>query len=156
MLDIEKHLGMSRDNLIAMALLLGCDYLPDGVPGVGRETVLKLLKENRGVNLLQRFTEWKSPNFDRSELKPVESSVYKKAMATPDFPSSAVRIIIVLFTSSTISNEAVNVVYLIPDSISASQFQGQVPKNFVLCLYLVCNHLKMANQICGQSYLLCC
>ena len=95
-LDIEKHLGMSRDNLIAMALLLGCDYLPDGVPGVGQETVIKLLKENRGFNLLQQFTEWKSPNFDRSKLKPIESLVYKKAMATPDFPSSAVRIIIVL------------------------------------------------------------
>lgn len=91
MFEIEKHLGMSRDNLIAVALLLGCDYLPDGVPGVGRETVIKLLKENRGVNLLQRFYKWQSPKFDSSELKPVESLVYRKAMTIPDFPNSAVR-----------------------------------------------------------------
>ena len=93
--DIEKHLGMSRDNLIAIALLLGCDYLPDGVPGVGRETVVKLLNESRGVNLLQRFSEWKSPKFDSSGLKPIERLVYKKAMALPDFPNSAVRLFLV-------------------------------------------------------------
>lgn len=93
MSDIEKDLGMSRDNLIAMALLLGCDYLPDGIPGVGRETVVKLLKENRGVNFLQHFSEWKSPNFDSSTLKPIESLIYKKAMIVPDFPNSAVRIL---------------------------------------------------------------
>ena len=92
MSDIEKHLGMPRDNLIAMALLLGCDYLPDGVPGVGRETVIKLLNESRGVNLLQHFSDWKSPQFDSSGLKPIESLVYKKAMVSPDFPNSAVRI----------------------------------------------------------------
>ena len=94
MSDIEKHFGLSRDNLIATALLLGCDYLPDGVPGVGRETVIKLLKENRGVNLLQRFSEWKSPKFNSSELKLIESLIYKKAMSIPDFPNPAVSILI--------------------------------------------------------------
>ena len=83
---------MSRDNLIATGLLLGCDYLPDGVPGVGRETVVKLLNENRGVNLLEHFSEWKSQKCNISELNPVESMVYKKTMALPDFPNAAVRI----------------------------------------------------------------
>ena len=92
MLDIKKHLGMSRDSLIATGLLLGCDYLPDGVPGVGRETVVKLLNENWGINLLERFSEWKSQKFNSSELNPVECMVYKKAMALPDFPNTAVRI----------------------------------------------------------------
>ena len=97
MSDIEKHLGMSRDNLIAIALLLGCDYLPDGVPGIGRETVAKLLRESRGVNLLQRFCEWKSSKFDSSELKPMECLVYKKAMALSDFPNSAVRMFVFMW-----------------------------------------------------------
>ena len=34
-----------------MAVLLGCDYLPQGVPGVGKEKVLQLVKE--GVDLLE-------------------------------------------------------------------------------------------------------
>ena len=90
MSDIEKHFGMSRDSLMAIALLLGYDYLPSGVPAVGQETVVKLLDENRGVNLLQRFSEWWSPKFDSSKLKPIEYSVYKKAIVIADFPNSAV------------------------------------------------------------------
>ena len=33
-----------------MAVLLGCDYLPQGVPGIGKEKVLQLIRE--GVDLL--------------------------------------------------------------------------------------------------------
>ena len=40
--------------MIALALLLGCDYLPAGVPGVGKETALKLFTSLPGVDLLER------------------------------------------------------------------------------------------------------
>lgn len=40
--------------MIALALLLGCDYLPAGVPGVGKETVVKLFTSLPGVDLLNR------------------------------------------------------------------------------------------------------
>ena len=33
-----------------MAVLLGCDYLPQGAPGIGKEKVLQLVRE--GVDLL--------------------------------------------------------------------------------------------------------
>ncbi len=40
--------------MIALGLLLGCDYT-DGVPGVGKLTALKLLKEFYGnADLLER------------------------------------------------------------------------------------------------------
>ena len=34
---------ITRGDLVGLALLLGCDYCPQGVPGVGREGALKLL-----------------------------------------------------------------------------------------------------------------
>lgn len=40
--------------LVSLAILLGCDYLPQGVPGVGKEMGLKLVQALQGVNLLQR------------------------------------------------------------------------------------------------------
>ncbi|XP_032998796.1 flap endonuclease GEN homolog 1 [Lacerta agilis] len=58
-LAIEKTLGCNRESLIGLAVLLGCDYLPKGVPGVGKEQALKLIKTLRGESLLQRFAHWK-------------------------------------------------------------------------------------------------
>ena len=42
--NIESKLNMNREKLVAMALFLGCDYLPKGVPGVGKEQVTKLVQ----------------------------------------------------------------------------------------------------------------
>ena len=93
MSDIEKEFGLSRDSLVGLALLLGCDYLPEGVHGIGRETVAKLIQEKRGVNLLKRFAQWKSSKFDSAELEPIESFVYKKALPVLNFPNADVRIV---------------------------------------------------------------
>ncbi|XP_007442062.1 flap endonuclease GEN homolog 1 [Python bivittatus] len=56
---IEEKLGCSRESLIGLAILLGCDYLPKGVPGVGKEQALKLIKTLKGQSLLQRLENWK-------------------------------------------------------------------------------------------------
>ena len=42
--DIEKKLGLTRDRMVALGLLSGCDYT-QGVKGIGPETVLGLFKE---------------------------------------------------------------------------------------------------------------
>ena len=47
--------GLTRRDLVAMAVLLGCDYMPQGVPGVGREKALQLVRE--GVDLLDLLQE---------------------------------------------------------------------------------------------------
>ncbi|NXK91425.1 GEN endonuclease, partial [Formicarius rufipectus] len=57
--SIKEKLGCDRESLIGLAVLLGCDYLPKGVPGVGKEQALKLIETLRGQNLLQRFDQWK-------------------------------------------------------------------------------------------------
>ncbi|NXT44259.1 GEN endonuclease, partial [Pelecanoides urinatrix] len=59
MSSIKEKLGCDRESLIGLAVLLGCDYLPKGIPGVGKEQALKLLETLRGQNLLQRFEQWK-------------------------------------------------------------------------------------------------
>ncbi|XP_036118695.1 flap endonuclease GEN homolog 1 isoform X1 [Molossus molossus] len=58
MSSIKSKLGLDRDALVGLAILLGCDYLPKGVPGVGKEQALKLIKILKGQSLLQRFTQW--------------------------------------------------------------------------------------------------
>ncbi|XP_028928497.1 flap endonuclease GEN homolog 1 isoform X2 [Ornithorhynchus anatinus] len=59
MSSIKEELGLDRDALIGLAILLGCDYLPKGVPGVGKEQALKLIGTLKGQSLLQRFDQWK-------------------------------------------------------------------------------------------------
>ncbi|XP_043325254.1 flap endonuclease GEN homolog 1 isoform X2 [Cervus canadensis] len=58
MSSITSKLGLNRDALVGLAVLLGCDYLPKGVPGVGKEQALKLIKILKGQSLLQRFNQW--------------------------------------------------------------------------------------------------
>ena len=54
MSDIENELGIDRDGLVALALLLGCDYVPKGVPGIGYANAIKLMETLRGRNVLKR------------------------------------------------------------------------------------------------------
>ncbi|XP_043843346.1 flap endonuclease GEN homolog 1 [Dromiciops gliroides] len=69
MSSIERELGLDRDSLIGLAVLLGCDYLPKGVPGVGKEQALKLVHSLKGQSLLQRFDQWKEES-DSLDLSP--------------------------------------------------------------------------------------
>ncbi|XP_078255413.1 flap endonuclease GEN homolog 1 [Rhinoraja longicauda] len=73
---IKSKLGLDRDALVGFAILLGCDYLPKGVPGVGKELALRLVETINGQSLLQRFTLWKG-EFD--EISTHDSIVKKKA-----------------------------------------------------------------------------
>ena len=39
---LQTEVGLSRQRMVVMALLLGCDYNLGGVAGVGREAVMRL------------------------------------------------------------------------------------------------------------------
>ncbi|NXN93708.1 GEN endonuclease, partial [Rhinopomastus cyanomelas] len=69
MSSIKERLGCNRESLIGLAVLLGCDYLPKGIPGVGKEQALKLIETLQGQNLLERFTQWKE-DFQRDNSPP--------------------------------------------------------------------------------------
>ncbi|PRD27466.1 UNVERIFIED_CONTAM: Gen1 [Trichonephila clavipes] len=65
----KNKMYLSRQNLIALALLLGCDY-GLGVPGMGQKAALKLIKELK--------TDWKTKT--QSELFPgYEENMKKKS-----------------------------------------------------------------------------
>lgn len=54
MVDVETNLNIDREGLVSMGLLLGCDFCPKGVPGVGKEMALKLAEALKGENILER------------------------------------------------------------------------------------------------------
>ena len=56
MSDIEEVLGMDREGLVALGLLLGCDYVPKGVPGIGYANAIKLMETLRGRRVLKRYS----------------------------------------------------------------------------------------------------
>ncbi|KAJ8048280.1 Flap endonuclease GEN-like 1 [Holothuria leucospilota] len=58
MADIKRQLGLTREALVALALLLGCDYVPRGVPGVGKVHALQLISQFQGSNILEQFKRW--------------------------------------------------------------------------------------------------
>lgn len=53
--DITSELGLTRERLVALALLLGCDYYPAGVPGVGEAWAVKLMASLATVDVLKRY-----------------------------------------------------------------------------------------------------
>ncbi|KAK5852898.1 hypothetical protein PBY51_006732 [Eleginops maclovinus] len=64
---VHTELNLSRENMVGLAVFLGCDYIPKGIPGVGREQSLKLIQMLKGQTILQRFTQWKEDNAGMSE-----------------------------------------------------------------------------------------
>lgn len=54
MTDIETQLNLTRDKLVALALVTGCDYFPAGIPGVGEAWTLKLLSSLGEMDILAR------------------------------------------------------------------------------------------------------
>ena len=48
------YIGLNRDNLVAFAVLVGCDYLPQGVQGVGKKKAMELISTVNHSSLLDR------------------------------------------------------------------------------------------------------
>jgi flap endonuclease-1 len=66
MLSLEKnlqHMEIDLDQLIVIAILVGTDYNPKGVKGIGQKTALKLVKEYNGkFDELFEKVEWDTQN----------------------------------------------------------------------------------------------
>ncbi|XP_025723560.1 flap endonuclease GEN homolog 1 [Callorhinus ursinus] len=91
MSSIKSKLGLDRDALVGLAILLGCDYLPKGVPGVGKEQALKLIRTLKGQSLLQRFTQWNEES--RSDPQPlaIKKLAHCSVCSHPGSPKEHVR-----------------------------------------------------------------
>ena len=55
MSKIEEELRLDRPKLLAMAALLGCDYYPSGVQGVGKEKATTFLKHYNDGDAVNRY-----------------------------------------------------------------------------------------------------
>lgn len=52
--ELLKHYDISREQLVYIGILLGTDYNPEGVKGVGVKKALKLVKELNNINTILR------------------------------------------------------------------------------------------------------
>lgn len=80
---VLKGLGISQDQLIILGILVGTDYNPGGIKGIGPKTALKLVKENKTLEGVLKQVEWgfkisaqeildffKNPPVEKAEIKP--------------------------------------------------------------------------------------
>ncbi|KAL5327777.1 hypothetical protein ACEPPN_005482 [Leptodophora sp. 'Broadleaf-Isolate-01'] len=117
--DIEKELSLSRDQLIAIAHLLGSDYT-EGLPGVGPVTAVEILSEFPTSTGLQEFKEWwLSVQINGPPLN-TEPSTFRKKFRRSQGTK--------LFLPPTFPSSAVTEAYLKPDvDSSPDAFQWGVP-----------------------------
>jgi flap endonuclease-1 len=72
---VLKELGVTREQLIDVAMLVGTDFNPDGVKGIGPKTALKLIKQHGSIE--ETLTELKDAEF------PVEPKRIREIFLNP-------------------------------------------------------------------------
>lgn len=85
---VLSELGITREQLVIMGLLVGTDYNPQGIKGIGPKTALKIVKENKTLDKVLENVEW-TFDVDPHEiydffLKPPVSKEYKIEWREPD------------------------------------------------------------------------
>lgn len=85
--EVLSYLGITREQLIIMGMLIGTDYNP-GVEKVGPKTALKLVKEHKTFKNILEKVEWQAET-DIEEiykffLKPPVTDKYKIEWRQPD------------------------------------------------------------------------
>ncbi|PKS08226.1 hypothetical protein jhhlp_005168 [Lomentospora prolificans] len=97
--DLEKEMSLSREQLIALAQLLGSDYT-EGLPGIGPVTAVEIISEFPGPDGLNNFRAWwddvqhnnrpKEADADKPFRRKFRKSQATKLFLPPGFPSPAV------------------------------------------------------------------
>ncbi|XP_055547531.1 flap endonuclease GEN isoform X2 [Wyeomyia smithii] len=66
-----KSLDLGQEKIVVMGILSGCDYCPTGVPGVGRESVHRLLRSHTNQEILNQIRSWRltADRLTESEIK---------------------------------------------------------------------------------------
>jgi len=55
---VLEHLGITHDQLIIIGILVGTDYNPEGVKGIGPKKALKLVKERKTLDNVLKVVDW--------------------------------------------------------------------------------------------------
>jgi len=56
---VLSSLGITKEQLIILGILVGTDYNPQGIKGIGPKTALKMVKEHRTLDKVLEQVEWK-------------------------------------------------------------------------------------------------
>ncbi|MDI6825749.1 MAG: flap endonuclease-1 [Candidatus Aenigmarchaeota archaeon] len=56
---VLSELGITREQLIILGILVGTDYNPQGIKGIGPKTALKIIKEYKSLDDILKQVEWK-------------------------------------------------------------------------------------------------
>jgi len=90
-IELEKilsELGINKEQLIIIGILIGTDYNPGGIKGIGPKTALKIVKEKKTLDKILNEVEW---TFDIDAhkiyeffLKPPISKKYEIEWKEPD------------------------------------------------------------------------
>ena len=65
--QVLSTLGITQEQLIILGILIGTDYNPGGVKGIGPKTALKLIKEHKTLDNVLKNVEYKF-DFDVNEI----------------------------------------------------------------------------------------
>ena len=108
--EVLKELQLNQDQLIILAILVGTDYNPGGIKGIGPKKALKLIKENVDYESFFQAANWPShyPDLDWREL----FSLIKQIPVTDDYilewkPTDSRKIIELLVEGHDFSRERV-------------------------------------------------
>ncbi|TMW47737.1 hypothetical protein DOY81_007193 [Sarcophaga bullata] len=59
MRNICSKIDFGQHKVIVMGLLCGCDYCPEGIGGIGRDSVMKLFNKYKNDEILKRIRSWR-------------------------------------------------------------------------------------------------
>lgn len=81
--EVLNHLQINLDQLIVLAILIGTDYNPGGIKGIGPKTALKLVRESHHFEELFEAVEW-NKKYPELEWKVVYDTI-KNIPVTDDY-----------------------------------------------------------------------
>jgi len=85
LIELKKVLAaleITRDQLISLGILVGTDYNPKGVMGIGQKTALKIIKQHKSLaDAIEEIRKTKPVEFD---WKPIYE-LFKKPSVTDDY-----------------------------------------------------------------------
>ncbi|CAG8493563.1 14833_t:CDS:2 [Funneliformis mosseae] len=92
--DLEQHMGINREKLIHLAILLGSDYT-EGLPGIGVVSAIEILNEFPGEKGLEHFRDWwldvqngtSGPENNESDFKKKFRKKMKALLLSKNFPN---------------------------------------------------------------------
>jgi len=87
--QVLKELGIDREQLVALGILVGTDFNPDGIKGIGPKTALSLVKKHKTLEeVVKQFDASEFPVDPREIrdifLKPEVASDYSPRWQRPD------------------------------------------------------------------------